>query len=358
MLRRIKSATITTIALCRRGKNGMRTLFKDDGSVELEALVKAGGDNELLSVVYAPGRPDDDGDYADAQVIKAFAHEYLRDHRNIDIEHDGKKLPPSAAYIAESFIIAKGDERFANWKDYDDQPVGDLTGAWGTVIKLMDPALQKARRDGELDGVSMFGRAAVERVDTKAASKRVAESLGKARDTQGVLEMNKEEVMAALASFKADFVTMVKSVVAEAVKPEPKPEPKVEELKMPLFKGSVNDPKALEAYETELRTYEFQKALAAGTLSPEKIAEMRKALAVGEPSDDEAGVTKEDTAKEKELKRELFKLRKSRNAPERKGDEQEVDLQKANHNEGLEIAKLFNERHGAASSSMKLIDKA
>ncbi len=355
MLRRIKQATITTIALCRRGKNGMKTLFKSDGTVEFGTLVKAGADNELLAVVYAPDRPDDDGDFAEAPVIKAMAYEYLRDHRGLDLEHDGKKLPNSAAYVAESFIVAKGDERFADWKDYDGNPVGDLSGAWANVIKLEDPALQKAYREGALDGVSMFGRAAVEPVDTQAAAKRVAEALGKAHGTQGENEMTQEEMKALLSGFKAEVVTMVKSAVEELVKPKA-PETNKDEPKAPVFKGNVTDPKDLEQFENELRAYEMQKALAAGTLSADKIAEMRKALAVGEPTDAEAGVESTDTPTEKDLKRQLFKARKARNAPERKGDDgsdSEAELRKANEAEGKAIAALVNERRGSAS--MKVV---
>ncbi len=354
MLRRIKSAVITTIALCRRGKNGMKTLLKADGTIQFETLVKAGGENELLAVIYAPDRPDDDGDFAEAPVIKSMAHEYLRDHRNLDMEHDGKKLPNTAAYVAESFIVAKGDSRFADWKDYDGKLVGDLTGAWANVIKLEDPALQKAYREGALDGVSMFGRAAVEPVDTKAAAKRVAEALGKAQDTQGDLNMTQEELKALFSGFKAEIVEMVKSALAE-LKTEPKEEPKTEELKAPVFSGSVTDPKALEAFENELRGYEMQKALAGGKLTADKIAEMRKALAIGEPSDKDAGVEDTDTPREKELKRELFKARKARNAPERKGGEatSEDEQLAANIAEGKAIAKAANETRGV--STMKVV---
>jgi len=351
MLRRIKSAVITTIALCRRGKNGMKTLLKADGTIQFETLVKAGAENELLAVIYAPNRPDDDGDFAEAPVIKSMAHEYLRDHRNLDMEHDGKKIPDTAAYVAESFIVAKGDSRFADWKDYDGKPVGDLTGAWANVIKLEDPALQKAYREGELDGVSMFGRAAVEPVDTKAAAKRVAEALGKAQGTQGDLNMTQEELKALFSGFKAEISEMVKSALA-GVKTE---EPKKDELKAPTFKGNVGDAKDLEAFENELRSYEMQKALAAGTLSADKIAEMRKALAVGEPSDKDAGIEETDTPTEKDLKRKLFKARKARNAPERKGDEgtSEEEQIKANFAEGLLIAKAHNEARGTAT--MKVV---
>lgn len=354
MARRITKADITTIALCRRGKNGMRTLLKADGTFEMATLVKALGDNELLSVVYAPERPDDDGDYAEAGVIKAFAHNYLRDHRLLDIEHDGKVLAKSAAYVAESFIVAKGDERFANWKDYEGGLTGDLTGAWATLIKLEDPALQKAYRDGELDGVSMFGKAAVEQTDTQAAAKRVAEKLGKSQGTN----MNKDELLAALSAFKTDVTTMVKSALTEALTPKPT-EKKDEKatLTAPVFKGSATDAKALESYLTELRTYELNKSIADGTITVERIQELQKALGEGQPSDTEAGIEKADNDEVKGLKRQLFKAQKARNTPERKTDSEnegsETELAKANFTEGLAIAKCVNDRRGV--TTMKVV---
>lgn len=353
MLRRIKSATITTIALCRRGKNGMRTLYKDDGSVQFETIVKAGAENEILAVVYAPERPDDDGDFAEAPTIKAMAHEYLRDHRQLDLEHDGKVLAKGAAYVAESFIIAKGDSRFQDWQDYDGESVGDLTGAWANVIKLEDPALQKAYREGDLDGVSMFGRAVVERVTSKTASKRVAERLGKARGTQQEKDMTKEEMQELLKGFGETLV--------KALKPEPK-EQKDEKptVTAPVFKGNASNAADLESFENELRAYEMQKAVAAGTMTADQVATMRKALAVGEPSDTDAGIESTDTPRERELKRDLFKARKARNAPERKGDEggegTEADLRKANETEGLAIAKVLNDRRTSNSSGMRVVN--
>lgn len=337
--RRIKAAEITSIALCKRGKNGFTTLLKGDGAFCWETLTKAVGENELLAVVYAPERADDDDQFASAAVIKSAAHTYNRDHRELDIEHDGRPLSNDDAYVAESFIVAKGDERFQNWKGYDGNPVGDLTGAWATVIKLENPVLQKAYRNGELDGVSMFGQAALERVDQSAASKRVAERLGKARDTHQENDMDIKELREELSGFKAEMVAVVKGLVA----PKPETEEKTEQA--PVFNGDINKASDLAAFEASLRTYELNKALASGKMTADKVAEMRKAMAAVEPSDVEAGIEKSDTPKERELKRELFNIKKARNAPEgapASPESDEVLIAKANHDEGLAIAALMN----------------
>lgn len=353
--RRIKAATITTIALCRRGKNGFTTLLKGDGAFCWETLVKAtAARDELLAVVYAPNRMDDDQEFATADVIKSAAHAYNRDHRELDIEHDGRPLSNKDAYVAESFIVAKGDERFQDWKGYDGQPVGDLTGAWATVIKLENPVLQKAYRDGELDGVSMFGQAALEQADTSAASKRVADRLGKSRDAIQENDMTNEELTQALSGFKAEIVELVKS----AIKGEEKPDASASDA-APVFTGDPHSAADLETFEKALRTHELNKSLKGGKLTAAQVAEMRKSLAAVEPSDEEAGVEDGDSPEVRSLKTQLFKAKRRSNAPEAlvAGEDTAEAIAKAAQDEGRAIAAIYNEqRMGSGQpSGMRLV---
>ena len=121
MKRRIRNAKITHVSLCQAGKNKLPVLYKADGKdrVRFESLAKAtdkfDDQGELLTVVYAPEHRDVDGDIASAEAIKKMAYSFARDGQGLDIEHDGKVLPREDAYVAESFLIAKGDERFADW---------------------------------------------------------------------------------------------------------------------------------------------------------------------------------------------------------------------------------------------------
>lgn len=362
-MRKIKRATITTIALCKRPKNGLRTVLKADGAFELATISKASAKDELLAVVYAPGRVDMDDEFADAEVIKAMAHSYVRDHRKLDIEHDGKVLTEDQAFLAESFIIAKGDERFSNWKDHDGEDVGDLTGAWGVVIKLVDKTLQKAAEDGDLDGVSMFGTAALEPVSTKAASKRVADRLGAAKNNQEDTEelMDKEllkglfEGLATTLTKALEPVTTLAKAQADAANKETKT--KKAEIEAPVFKGDPTSDKDLAAFEKELVSYELRKGMADGTLTADKIREMRAALAETQPSDEDAGIKKGDSTEVKELKRQLFKAQKKTNAPadgksknEDEGGSEDAEVRKANIAEGRKIAEIIAERRG-----MKLV---
>lgn len=347
-MRKIKRAHVTTIALCKSPKNGFRTVLKADGKFELQTLSKANGKDELLAVVYAPEKPDSDEEFTDAAVIKAMAHEYVRDHRKLDIEHDGQSLTNDEAFLAESFIIAKGDERFENWKDHDDNVVKDLTGAWGVVIKLVDPTLQKAQQDGLLDGVSMFGMAAFERAETKAASKRVAERIGAAKQHTEGIQMEDKELR---ELFAAQTTAITKALEPLTLVTKAKDDKKIPEIEAPVFKGDPTSDKDLEAFEKSLTAYELRKGMADGTLTAEKIREMRAQLAETSPSDEEAGIKKSDDKEVRELKKSLFKALKRTNAPEggkstNSGDDSPEEIIKANRAEGQKISEILAERRG------------
>jgi hypothetical protein len=363
-MKKIKRAKITCVALCRRGKNGLKTLFKsdkaggDEGTIEMQTLVKGDRieEGELLAVVYAPNKPDSDGDFAEASVIKKMQRDYMRDFQEIDIEHEGEKLTKSQAYLAESFIVAKGDERFKNWKQYDGKPAGDLTGAWGAVFQIDDPALRKAFREEGWDGVSLFGTAAVEQVDTKAASQRVAERLSAALGKKDKIKMDKEELLALLKAHTEEIRTLLKgSVKTEETKPAIKAE-----IVPPDFEGDPSNPVDLEKFEKSMRVYELKTKLAAGKLTAAEISEMRKSLLETEPTDDEANVEKSDTQEVKVLKRQLFKAKKRTNAPEKikksEDDEDSSDettLHKSRVKEGQSIGEIIAERRGYARSTKK-----
>lgn len=355
---KILEAIVTSITLCRRGKNGFRTLLKSDGALEFVTLVKSQSEGELLAVVYAPNRKDGDGDFADADVISKAAHRFLRDHRDIDIEHDGEVLSAEDAYIAESFIVAKGDERFQNWKDYDGKDVGDLTGAWAVKIRLENEALRKAYAAGGWDGVSMFGMAAGERVDLKAASERIADKLSK-RVTKQESEMDETKLKSLFESFKAEVVALVKSTVTEAVKPAEGKKVIAEDSagEVVQFEGDIDNAQDLENFEKALRTSELRQAIKSGKLTAKQVAEMRKALKAVEPSDSEAGIAAEDSDEVRTLKRQLFKAQRISNAPEGKqatGDP-EADQSKANYEEGLALAKCVNERRLGNSTELRVL---
>lgn len=362
---RIKKAAITHISLVPAGKNLLRTVFKekrDDGSQEVEfaTMVKADAEaGELLAVVYAPDLPDADGHEAPQQVIKEFAYQFLRDHRNVDIRHDLKTLAPDAAYVAESFIIAKGDARFADFKNTAGQPV-DVTGGWGVVIKIEDPALRAAYRSGAWTGVSMYGDAVLTPLakeadgDEDALVQRLFDRLTKAKE----LQMTKEELQALLAENNKAVMAEVRKEL-EALKPKPEGEgdnkPAASELKAPVFKGDVSDKTALAAYQKELVTFRLQKEIETATAKGDfsKVEELIAELSKGsdpEISDEEAKIEKGDSPEVKRLKKELVKLQKASAQPD-EGDpslDKKATLAKERTAAAKRIAALVNGSRGVA----------
>jgi hypothetical protein len=344
----LKDAVITTIALCKRGKNKLRTLYKSaDASLEVQTLVKASTEQgELLAVVYAPDRPDDDGDAMTAKEIRKAAHRAMREGIELDIEHDGRTLSRDEAWVAESFIIAKGDERFRDWQDYQGNPVGDLTGAWASLTRLESDELRAAYRRGEFDGVSMFGTAAVEQRKSQSAANVVRRLEGATKE----IDMNEEELKAILkahstellAAVDAKLATVAKSADAEGTEDNTD---ETESDPRPVFKGNVSDSEALRAYQSELAAWELNQRVQKGEITADELATLVKSASEGEPSDEEAGIVAEDSAEVKSLKRRLFKAQKvsnvSKSADEPEGESDEFDAEKA-HEFGLSIAKAMS----------------
>jgi hypothetical protein len=365
-MRRIKFAEVKRLALCKRGKNGLTTLYKSDGTAEFATMTKAtdAEKGELLTVIWPKGLADEDGDFADTDTaIDSMMESLIANGGKLDIEHEGDVLPRGAVAIQEVFTIQKSDDRFRDWKDYHGNAV-DVTGGAAARIKINDQDLRTAYRDGDWDGVSLFGPAAVEQVDIKAASQRVAARMGGIQET----EMTKEELQAILDAQKAGFAELSKSLKEVLAAKSEKTEDAAnatataEAEQRPTFTGNVNDPQALADYENALRGYELRKAVSEGKMSADDIAEMRKAMAETGPSLsdlNEAGIEAkpEDSKEVRALQVQLFKARKRSNVPARTASAQdEVDeLAKAATDEGLAIAQIANELMGSAPSSMKVI---
>lgn len=159
-VKRIVKAKISFISLCSKGANSFSTIYKSDGgdtSVELSTICKDMNEQgEIIALVYAPEIVDSQGDIASAAVIKEFAHDFSKHGEGVDVRHNEEVLSKDDVFVAESFIVQKGDPRFADMKDYDDNSV-DATGGWGVVLKVDDEELRKLYREGVWSGVSMGG---------------------------------------------------------------------------------------------------------------------------------------------------------------------------------------------------------
>lgn len=242
----------------------MPVLYKEDGTVELQTLVKQGEEGELLAVVYAPENEDSQGDIASAEVIKDAAYAAMQKGVEIDIQHNLKSVGRDKAFVAESFLIQKGDPRFADFKDYDGKAV-DLEGAWATVIKLEDEELRKQYREGVFSGVSMFGRGEVEEI--KKADpidqflSKLAERLTPLPSEE--IELTKEEMEALLAQREEALFAKMQELVKGST-PEPAPAPKPEELK---FEGDPLSKADLLEHAAKLKSQAISKTVDMNDLS-------------------------------------------------------------------------------------------
>lgn len=192
--RRMVKAKIKFISLVPRGANLMSVIYKEDDpdQFELSLLTKEemSDEGEILACVYAPDLVDAHGEAASRDVIKEAAYGYLREGGKIDIRHNDQAVPREDAYVAESFVIQKNDNRFAGMKDTSGKIV-DVTDGWGVVLKIDNPELRKLYKSGAWQGVSMGGKAAFREVS-------IYEGTYKAPPTtppsQGELTMDEKQI--------------------------------------------------------------------------------------------------------------------------------------------------------------------
>lgn len=101
------------------------------------------GDKHLVyGEVYAPDRPDAQGEFMRADQIVKMAHEFTRKNQmgQIDLMHNNKLV--KGASVVESFIARKGDPDF-------------IEGAWVVGVHVPDENLWKSIKKGDINGFSM-----------------------------------------------------------------------------------------------------------------------------------------------------------------------------------------------------------
>ena len=107
--------------------------------------VKSDQQEELHLVygeVYAPDRPDSQGEFMRPDEIRKMAHEFVRSGKmdQIDVLHDNKVV--EGCSVVESFIAQKGDPTF-------------LEGAWVVAVHVPDEKLWQSIKRGDINGFSM-----------------------------------------------------------------------------------------------------------------------------------------------------------------------------------------------------------
>ena len=104
--------------------------------------------------VYAPNRPDSDGEFMSAQTIEKMAHDFLRNGRTkmVDVQHNNQTTP--GIEVVESFIARKGDPDF-------------LEGSWVIGVHIPDDTIWGLVKKGEINGFSVEAVVAKEPVDVE-----------------------------------------------------------------------------------------------------------------------------------------------------------------------------------------------
>ena len=261
---RVLKARVKFLSLVKRGANKMPVLYKDETTslTEYRTLMKAAEEGELLTVTFAPEYRDADMTIASAEVIKEMAYSHAESGFKLDLFHDGDALTSEQAFIAESFIIQKGDPRFTDWQDRDGKPV-DVTGGWGNVIKINSPELRAAVKDGAVSGVSIYGPAIV------ALNKSTELADHMSLRLQGEPRVDPKEIVAlltkALDEQTAKLALLVKPV-------ETKSDPKITELEATLKKSADESASALKTATDAKAAAEASIATLTKSLADEKAA--------------------------------------------------------------------------------------
>ena len=297
--RRIKKASISFVSLCPQGKNKIATLYKEDGKdmLQIDTLVKLQDEGTLLAVVYVPEHPDSEGDVASTEVVKEMAHSHMQSGAMLDVRHNLKPLSKEDAFVAESFIVQKGDKRFADMTDRNGSPV-DVTGAWAQVIKLESPELRALYKDEGWQGVSLYGEALV------VAEKSEEDTTPKEN------EVNTQEIVALVLKALDEKSKAEPAAPAGPAAPDAKP----------VFTGSALSKQDLESYRTELRAWEIQQKIAKAETA-EEVEQILKSLdpaPANDAGDEDTLAKAQERAKkaEEELtlaKAEVEKLNKAGN---------------------------------------------
>jgi hypothetical protein len=263
--RRLLKAAITHLSLCPRGMNRLPVIYKsDDGTVDFDTLVKADSkfaeNGELTAVVYAPELRDREGDIASSQVIKEAMYDASKRGIALDIRHNFQAIPKDRAYIAESFIVQKGDPRFCSMKDYEGNAV-DVTGGWAVVVKIDDPALRKEYSEGRWNGVSMAGTGTFE-VEKSDKALALLEQLlnGQAVPAKAPVKEQEEMTKEEIAAMIAESNKIVLAEVAKMLTPKP-PEIKKEAGEPILKESDRENSVAIRKHLFAVRKYDLKKGV-------------------------------------------------------------------------------------------------
>lgn len=104
--------------------------------------------------VYAPNRPDSDGEFMDARGIREMAYKFMREQRLGQVDHMHTNEIVEEAHVVESFIARKGDPNF-------------IEGAWVVGVHIPKDEDWAKVEKGEWNGFSMEAEVHKETVEVE-----------------------------------------------------------------------------------------------------------------------------------------------------------------------------------------------
>jgi hypothetical protein len=353
-MKKIQWANIEFLSLCPRGKNGLKVIVKEGGKFEAPVRIKKGDDfekkGELVAAIYVPDLLDEDGHFAqDTEAIKTMAYSHARNGSKLDLRHDGKPLSKDQAYMAESFLIQKGDPRFSDLKNDQGRAV-DPTGGWGAVIKLEDPSLRSNYEFEGWEGISLYGDGMLQEV--QSMEERVMDRLLRKSKEQS---MNEEQIKKLISDAMKPISEVLDELKKVSEKKEKEPEKK-EELKAPEFKGDPTKREDVVKFQAELKKYELMKSV--NWSDPTAVAKVLDQLDKEAETEKEKGekenLSKEDKDEIERLNNRIKELMKSSKQSPKDGDEKDKDPESKSarlYKEGQKAAAYINGESKTKSAS-------
>jgi hypothetical protein len=109
---------------------------------ESKLVIKSEELQIVMGEVYAPNRPDAQGEYMTAVEIRKMAHQFIRSGKmgQIDLMHGNKVV--KGASVVESFVAEDDDTRF-------------LPSSWVIGVHIPDTGLWESIKKGDINGFSM-----------------------------------------------------------------------------------------------------------------------------------------------------------------------------------------------------------
>lgn len=219
---KITDLHVTYISLVKKPATGKQVILRSEqGKPTVFEIRKMDSKlQRVYGIVYAPGQVDSQGDYADADVIRRAATNFLRDYNqhNVDTEHSWST---EMACVAESWLLRSADPLFPE----------EPEGAWAVGIQIYDPDLWKRLESGELTGLSLAGMAQYEQPPIAAKSEDeppgwFKQLLTKAgfvpEQKEEPVEVNKEELQKMIAEEVAKGIASGLAEIQKSLKPTEK----------------------------------------------------------------------------------------------------------------------------------------